>query len=165
MAELTNGCVGPSQLAIRITFLPRKVGDKLHTSPVLYFGKYVKAQMAFLAGGRLIWSHTIAAHDDTFEMFLSNLEQIRATDNEETIEWDSLCSPEIGIEARRRRNEDYEDGRVLGYRYRVTAYIDYGAATSGGITWDGPAMILNVDEDDLVAFSKRLVEEMRLALD
>lgn len=161
MAELTNGQTGPGRLAIRITFLPRQVGDRLHTSPVFYFGEYVKAQMAFLAGGRSIWSHTIAAHGDTFEAFLSSLEKIHVTD-EEIVEWDSLCSPEIGIEARRRRNESFEDGRILGYRYRVTAYIDHGAATSGGITWEGPAMILNVDEEDILAFARQMVDEMRL---
>jgi hypothetical protein len=54
-----------------------------------------------LFGGRTLDLESYyRCHGDTFEAFLSSLEKIHVTDDEEIVEWDSLCSPEIGMEAR-----------------------------------------------------------------
>jgi hypothetical protein len=185
MAEITNGRTGPGMLAVTIDVLRKEPELGLIGRNSIAMNSdlgLLWTKVAFWVGERETFSQEVLLHSLSLRSWPERIEALikgRGVTQKETrnghervVEFD-MASPELIIRVHQYAFREPEDGSsrrakapgTVRYIYDMLVIVDTGIdAGEDGVRGEGPAMYLQPELENLIAFARDLRSEAEMAL-
>lgn len=168
MAEITNGATGSLYLAVKLDVLRKEPeAGMIHRGNVLMNSsmELLWVEASFWIGDAVIYAQEVLLHSVDVRRFTQMLKELitnvppHMDRQTRSVRFEDITSPELHFLV---EQTIYDSG---GNSYEIRVMIDPGIQNgSPGVAGEGPAMMLQPEEKDLLAFARDLQSEAEMTL-